>query len=110
VVRTAAARELRFPETDVGEDWVMAVSLALRGRVASDGRARRLYARDADSISRDWGSRDVLHHAAAVRQRIREDPMAPDRLRRLLPVVAVGQYFVLGGLRPVVRRAFRRDG
>jgi predicted O-methyltransferase YrrM len=111
-IRTAEAREVGFPEVDGGDDWAMAVSLALRGRVAVDDRPGRLYRRHDDSLSAGWGTDNVLAHAKLVRARLREDPMVPAAIRLLAPAIWLGQHAVLRLLRPLARRtpARRRAG
>jgi predicted O-methyltransferase YrrM len=111
-IRTAPAQEIGFPEVDGGDDWVLAVSLSMRGRVALDDRPGRLYSRHDESLSYGWRTRDVLTHARLVRARLREDPMVPGAIRALAPVIWVGQHAVLRVLRPLARwtPARRRAG
>jgi predicted O-methyltransferase YrrM len=103
-IRTPAAQEIGFPEVDGGEDWVMSVSLSMRGRVGLDDRPGRLYSRHDQSLSYTWGTGHVLAHAKLVRARLREDPMVPGAIRLLLPAIWLGQHGVLRVLRPLSRR------
>ncbi len=103
-IRTAAAQEIRFLEVDGGDDWVMAVSLSMRGRVALDDFPGRLYSRHDDSLSYTWGTANVLAHAKLVRARLRDDPMVPSTIRALLPAIWLCQHAVLRALRPAARR------
>jgi predicted O-methyltransferase YrrM len=112
VMRTPAAQEIGFPDVDGGDDWVMGVSLAMRGRVALDDRPGRLYRRHDGSVSAGWGTSHVLTHASLVRARLREDPGVPRVIRLLVPAIWLGQHAVLRALRPIARRtpARRRVG
>jgi glycosyltransferase involved in cell wall biosynthesis len=103
-IRTPEAQEIGFPEVDGGEDWVMSVSLSMRGRVGLDDHPGRLYSRHDQSLSYTWGTGHVLAHAKLVRARLREDPMVPGAIRLLLPAIWLGQHGVLRVLRPLSRR------
>lgn len=111
-VRTAEAQEIGFPAVDGGDDWVMAVSLSMRGRVALDERPGRLYSRHDESVSYGWQTSDVLTHARLVRARLREDARVPVAIRVLVPVIWLCQHAVLRLLRPLARLtpARRRAG
>lgn len=108
VMRTAAARDAGFPAASGGDDWVMGVSMAFRGRVTVRGEPGRIYSRHRDSVSASWTTADALAHAGLVRQRIRADPAVTVAARRLLPVIWLGQQVVLRVLRPVARHTPRR--
>jgi hypothetical protein len=108
VMRTAAAREACFPPASGGDDWVMGVSMAFRGRVTVRSEPGRIYRRHPGSVSASWTTANALAHADMVRQRMRADPAVPVATRRLLPAIWLGQQFVLRVLRPVARRTPRR--
>jgi glycosyltransferase involved in cell wall biosynthesis len=112
VLRTAAAREARFPDVSSGDDWVMGVSLAFRGHVRVRLQPGRIYRRHPSSLSASWTAADALAHARLVRGRLRVDPAVPSIMRRLVPVIWLGQQAVLRLFRPIARRAprRRRDG
>jgi glycosyltransferase involved in cell wall biosynthesis len=93
-----------FADANAGDDWVLGVSLAFRGRVRSSGHRGRLYRRHSTSISAKWRTFDeVLDGQALVRARLRADPAIPAPVRLAVPLVAVLQTFVLLVLRPVAR-------
>jgi hypothetical protein len=108
VMRTAAARDACFPAASGGDDWVMGVSMAFRGRVTVRSEPGRIYRRHPGSVSAAWTTADALAHADLVRQRMRADPAVSVAARRLLPAIWVGQQVVLRVLRPVARRTPRR--
>lgn len=105
LLSTAHAQAAGFPDADGGDDWVMAVSLGFRGRIAVDKHLGRLYGHGSASISARWTRRDVLTNARLVRERLRSDPAIPTAVVRLVPVIALGQHTVLQVLRPISRRA-----
>jgi glycosyltransferase involved in cell wall biosynthesis len=85
-----------YADADSGEDWVLGVSLAFRGRVELHERPGRLYRRfDGSLWERRRSMRHLLRHAAVVRRRMREDPGVPRWARMLTPGVAVLQIAVL---------------
>lgn len=94
IMRTALVRESGgYPPTDSGEDWVLGVSLAFRGRLGWTEWPGRVYRRHAGSV---WAlSSDAPHlraHAVQVRRRIREDPAVPPGWRVALPLIALAQH------------------
>lgn len=103
-VRTSEAQQTGFPDANGGDDWVMGVSLAMRGRITLDECPGRLYRRHEQSISSDWKTSDVLTNAKLVRRRLREDPKAPRAIRVVAPVIWLGQHLVLQVLRPIARQ------
>jgi hypothetical protein len=111
LMRTDAARALGFGDANSGEDWVLAVSLAFRGRVILETRPGRLYRRHAGSLWDDprRSSAQLMIHARAVRARVHADPAAPSWLRRALPVVALLQVAAVHAGRPLIKtvRAIR---
>ncbi len=109
LIRAAAAKEAGgFGDVEFGDDWVLGVSLTLRGRVELHERPGRIYRRLGPST---WARQSNLPHrfarARAVRRRLRNDPAAPRSTRALLPAVAMLQVAVLVVGRPV-GRALRR--
>ena len=72
--REAALAGGRYGADDGGDDRVLGVSLALRGRVRSIPSAGRLYRQRPDSVSAGWDARDFARHGRAARRRLREDP------------------------------------
>jgi glycosyltransferase involved in cell wall biosynthesis len=112
VMRTAVARDARFPAASGGDDWVMGMSMAFRGRVTVRREPGRIYRRHPGSVSASWTTADAIAHARLVRERMRADPAVPFAARRLLPAIWLGQHVVLRVLRPVARRtpSRRREG
>jgi hypothetical protein len=108
LMRTEAARDVRFPAANGGDDWVVGVSMAFRGRVTVRSEPGRIYRRHPGSVSASWTTADALRHAGLVRERIRADPAVPFAARRLLPAIWLGQQVVLRVLRPIGRRTPRR--
>ena len=110
IMRTDAARESGFGDANSGEDWVLGVSLAFRGRVVLEARPGRIYRREVGSL---WEARrspaQLVRHARAVRERIRRDPKTPAWARFLLPIVAFLQLAAVWVVRPLVQtvRAIR---
>lgn len=101
IIRTEAART-GFGDANSGEDWMLGVSLALRGRVVLDPRPGRIYRRHAQSLwETNRSGRQLMVHARAVRERLRRDPATPGWLRRLLPLIAVLQGIAALGARPL---------
>jgi glycosyltransferase involved in cell wall biosynthesis len=104
IIRSEAARA-GFGDADSGEDWVLGVSLALRGRVVLDERPGRLYRLHAGSLWDDpkRSTSQLTLHARAVRERVRTDPAAPAWLRAALPVLALLQLAAVRAGRPLVK-------
>jgi glycosyltransferase involved in cell wall biosynthesis len=107
IMRTSAVRDCGgFADADSGEDWVLGVSLAFRGRVQLHERAGRVYRRLGESLwERRRSPRHLLGHAAAVRRRLRTDKGVPAWLRRVAPLLAPLQGTVLLVLAPLARGA-----
>src|SRR4051812_22514879 len=101
MMRTETARAAGgFGDTDGGDDWVLGVSLAFRGRVLLDPHAGRIYRHWAGSLSSRW--RPVPHlveHSRAVRRRLRSDPAVPACMRSLSPALAPAHLLVIFALR-----------
>ena len=103
LMRTEAAQAMGFADANSGEDWVLGVSLAFRGRVILETRPGRIYRRHAGSL---WETQrsgaQLVKHARVVRDRIRSDPAAPFSARILLPAVALLQFVAARVVRPLV--------
>jgi glycosyltransferase involved in cell wall biosynthesis len=104
IMRTAAVTESGYADANSGEDWVLGASLAFRGRILMDPTPGRLYRRHPESLLASRGSvRHLVGHAAAVRQRIRDDPEVPQWAKRLSPLVASFQFAAIFIVRPLSR-------
>jgi glycosyltransferase involved in cell wall biosynthesis len=98
IMRTEVARAAGgYGDNDTGEDWLLGVSLAFRGRLGWSERIGRVYRlHDRSNWSRH--ATDVGYqtgHARAVRDRIRADRAIPAWARLLLPVIALGQFLAI---------------
>lgn len=104
VLRTEAVREAGgYGDLSRGEDWALAVSLALRGRVRYDLRPAQIYHRDAGPGSaRVFGIDEVRTVHRRIRERIRADPRAPGWIVSMLPLIR-GLQFVARLLVPTYR-------
>jgi glycosyltransferase involved in cell wall biosynthesis len=109
LMRTDQVRDCGgYADSDWGDDWVLAVSLAFRGRVEVSDRLGRLYRSTPESVSgQSRGLRDYLKSARLVRERIRSDPGIPRLARALLPLVGLLQLVALGVVRPIYRGVSR---
>ena len=112
VLRTEAAREARFDDADGGDDWVLGVSLAFRGRVALDPHDGRFYTRRPGSVSSGWTRTDAETHASQVLARLRTDPAVPAAVRRSIPLIRLVADRRARAVRPLARRTplRRREG
>jgi glycosyltransferase involved in cell wall biosynthesis len=82
-----------YADSDRGEDWVLATSLAFRGRVAFDRRPGLCYRPRGDSPGTATLSGGVLLASARrVRARIRDDAAVPDWARSAMPLIAGAQW------------------
>jgi glycosyltransferase involved in cell wall biosynthesis len=82
-----------YADSDRGEDWVLATSLAFRGRVSFDRRSGLCYRARADSPGELALSATVLlDNAGRVRRRIRGDPAIPGWVKSALPPIAAAQW------------------
>jgi glycosyltransferase involved in cell wall biosynthesis len=94
-----------YADSDRGEDWVLATSLAFRGRVAFDRRPGLCYRRREDSPGSVTLSRAVLLASARrVRTRIRDDGAVPSWARSAMPIIAGAQWAAAGIAYPTYRR------
>ena len=106
LMRTDAARAMGFGDANSGEDWVLGVSLVFRGRVILETRPGRLYRRHPGSLWETQRSApQLVAHARAVRQRIRDDREIPTWVRILLPAIALLQLTAVRVVRPLVETA-----
>lgn len=94
-----------FPDLETGDDWVLGVALAFRGRVAVLQRVGRIYRLHGDSV---WANRQtpthLLAHARAVRAKLASDEAVPASIKGLLPLIGLGQWSVIRLVRPLARR------
>jgi hypothetical protein len=105
-MRTAAARDTGYADANSGEDWVLGVSLAFRGRILLEPRPGRLYRRHPASL---WETQrsvpQLIRHARAVRVRLRSDPEIPRWARFLLPAIAGLQLVAILVVHPLTETA-----
>jgi len=102
IMRTEQARDAGgYPDADFGDDWVLGVSLAWRGRVEVSERLGRYYRLTEGSITgRIWDAQQLRGNARLVRARIRRDPGVPAWARALIPAIALLQLFAIFLARP----------
>lgn len=107
IMRTRWVRDAGgYADCSGGEDWVLAVSQAFRGRVAVDPRPALIYHAAPESLWRQSrGSRDLLAAAGQVRARLRSDAAVSACARTALPLVAVVQTLLILAVRPLYRGA-----
>jgi glycosyltransferase involved in cell wall biosynthesis len=114
ILRTAEVTDAgSYPDIEWGDDWVVGVSLAFRGRVEVSKRLGLFYRSTPESLwRRGRPPSELVASAAQVRQRIREDQAVPGSARMLLPVIAVIQLAAIYMARPVylAARRLRRWG
>jgi glycosyltransferase involved in cell wall biosynthesis len=103
MLRTAPARESGgYADANWGDDWVLAVSLAFRGRIQVSERLSLYYRHTPDSVwRRGHPARELVASAGLVRARLRSDSAVPSWARALLPLIHVLQLFAVFALRPV---------
>ena len=102
VMRTDAAIAAGgYADASWGDDWVLAVSLAFRGRVELIEHPTRRYWGTPGSISGSVQSnRELLASAALVRERLRQDPGIPGWAKRLVVLIGALQSAALFLVRP----------
>ena len=107
IMRTEETRAAGgYPDAQLGDDWVLGVSLAWRGRVAVSQRIGRYYRSTEGSIaSSSWTPAELRGNARLVRDRLRTDPGVPTWARALLPAIAILQLGAIHLLRPLFRIA-----
>jgi glycosyltransferase involved in cell wall biosynthesis len=94
-----------YADSDRGEDWVLATSLAFRGRVAFDRRPGLCYRRREDSPGTAALTPAVLlANARRVRARVRDDPAVAAWTKSLLPLIAAAQWVAARLAYPGFRR------
>jgi glycosyltransferase involved in cell wall biosynthesis len=110
MIRSEAARATGFGDANSGEDWVLGVSLAFRGRVILEARPGRLYRRHSGSL---WETQrspsQLVLHARRVRERIRRDAGVPRWIRSLTPVLAAIQLVAVYLVRPLAAKGGGRS-
>src|SRR5262249_43074942 len=109
IMRTEQARAAGgYPDAQLGDDWVLGVSLAWRGRVAVSPRLGRYYRSTEGSIAaRSWTPAELRGNARLVRDRLRTDPGVPSWARALLPAIGVLQLAAIHVLQPLFRSVRR---
>jgi glycosyltransferase involved in cell wall biosynthesis len=102
LLRTEQVRDAGgYPDAEWGDDWVLAVSLAFRGRVEVHDRLGRYYRDTPGSLwRRGRNPREMVASARLVRRRLRSDPAVPVWARTLSPVIAVLQLIAVFLIRP----------
>jgi glycosyltransferase involved in cell wall biosynthesis len=105
IMRTEQARAVGgYPDAQLGDDWVLGVSLAWRGRVAVSRQLGRYYRLTEGSIAgRSWTPAELRGNAKLVRDRLRTDRGVPSWARALLPAIAVLQVTAIHLLQPLFR-------
>ncbi len=94
-----------YADSDRGEDWVLATSLAFRGRVGFDRRPGLCYRRREDSPgAAALAPAILLANARRVRARVRDDPAVPNWAKSLLPLIAAAQWVAARLAYPSFRR------
>jgi glycosyltransferase involved in cell wall biosynthesis len=105
IMRAEQARDAGgYADAQLGDDWVLGVSLAWRGRVVVSERLGRYYRLTEGSIAgRSWTGAELRGNARLVRDRIRQDPGIPSWARTLLPGIAALQLCAILLARPTYR-------
>ena len=109
ILRTDQVREAGgYPDAHWGDDWVLATSLAFRGRVEVSARMGLFYRPTQGSLWRRYRPPgELVASARLVRDRLRSDPGVPGWARALLPGIAVLQLAAIYVARPVYLAARR---
>jgi glycosyltransferase involved in cell wall biosynthesis len=107
IMRTAAVRDAGgYADANSGEDWVLGVSLAFRGRIELHRRPGRIYRRQAGSLwERRRSLRHLLQHAVEVDRRLIADPGIPLWVNAITPILATCQALILLVVRPLTKLA-----
>jgi glycosyltransferase involved in cell wall biosynthesis len=93
-----------YADCNGGEDWVLAVSQAFRGRVVIDPHPGGTYHAHPESLwRRSRGASDLLTSARQVRVRLAADPAVPGWTRAILPLIAAVQTMLILLARPLYR-------
>jgi SAM-dependent methyltransferase/glycosyltransferase involved in cell wall biosynthesis len=103
MLRTEQVREAGgYGDANLGEDWVLAVSLAFRGGVEVNDRLGRYYRATPKSLwRRSRMPQELVASARRVRDRVRSDPAVPFWAKALLPLIAALQFVAIYFVRPV---------
>jgi glycosyltransferase involved in cell wall biosynthesis len=111
ILRTDQVRKAGgYPDAHWGDDWVLATSLAFRGRVEVSARMGLFYRPTQGSLwRRHRPPGELVASARLVRDRLRSDPGVPGWARALLPAIAVLQLAAIYVARPVYLAARRRS-
>jgi len=106
ILRTDRVRDAGgYADTDLGEDWDLAASLAWRGPVAILERPGRYYrSAEGDTERRARSAEELRASARRVRDRVRRDPGVPRWARTLIPAIAPLQLAAIHLARPIYRR------
>ena len=109
VLRTEQVRDARgFADSDLGEDWDLAVSLAWRGRVEISERLGRYYrATEGSAGRRARSAKELRISARRIRARVRSDPAVPSWAKALVPLIALLQLTTIHLARPALLAARR---
>ena len=104
LLRTDQVRQAGgYPDAQLGDDWVLAVSLVWRGPVEISQRLGRYYRSTEGSIAgRSWTQREVREVTRLVRERLRSDPAVPAWARLLTPGIGAVQLALIYLVRPLV--------
>jgi hypothetical protein len=106
IMRTAVVREASgYGDVSLGEDWMLSARLAFRGAIVFDPAPALVYRWRPDSPGASRASRRALMHSAAlVRARLRQDP--PPGGDAAVAMLAVAQVLAMLVAHPLAR-AFR---
>ena len=97
-----------YADAGWGDDWVLAVSLAFRGRIEVHRRLGLIYRGTQGSLWRTpKRSSELVASARLVRDRIRSDPAAGRGVKAALPLLAALQLAAVYVLRPAFLAARR---
>jgi hypothetical protein len=108
IERPRSRDEGEHPRCTGGEDWVLAVSLAFRGRIGLDPTPGLVYHRHAGSVlARARGTAEMLAAARRVRERVALDPAVPRSVKAALPLIATAQWLLIVGVRPLYTAGHR---
>ena len=90
-----------YADRSQGEDWVLGVSLAWRGRVRFGEQSALVYRWRGDSPGRSAARPPLLANARSVRRRLRADPSIPLGVSLAMPLVTAAQLVAILGVRPL---------
>jgi glycosyltransferase involved in cell wall biosynthesis len=103
LLRTSQVNEAGgYADANWGEDWVLAVSLAFRGKVEVLPHLGLYYRHTPGSLwRRPRVASELMASTALVRERMRTDPGIPRWARSALPLIAALQFTTIYFLRPI---------